>query len=90
MPANHVLPLLATQKIQTMLAGLTPAASEFPSDLARPDARSCEDLTDAAASRRLRAANPGYLAEARRQSHKLLCLIRDPKDAFIRYTASFE
>jgi hypothetical protein len=86
MPANHVLPLLATQKIQTMLAGLTPPVS----DLSRPDARSCEDLTEAAASRRLRAASLGYLAEARRQSHKPLRLTRDPKDAFIRYTTSFE
>jgi len=62
MPLNQVLPLRATQKIHMMLAGFTP-----PADPARLD------LVATAASRRLRAASRGYLADIRRQIQRALC-----------------
>jgi hypothetical protein len=61
-----VLPLRATQKIQTMFAGLTPPSSRLE------DAAGLAMLTTAAASRRLMAASHGYLAAARRQTHRAL------------------
>ncbi len=78
MEANHVLPLLATQKIQTMLVGLKPSTSPSGATTGeRPDP------AEAAASRRLRTASFGYRVEARRHAHKPLCFTRDPKDALI-------
>ncbi|MGH3146592.1 MAG: hypothetical protein ACRDTR_12405 [Rubrobacter sp.] len=73
-----MLPLLATQKIQTMFAGLKPSAS--PSGATT---RERPDPTEAAASRRLRTASFGYRAEARRHAHKPLLFTRDPNDALI-------
>jgi hypothetical protein len=73
MPLNQVLPLRATQKIQMMLAGFTPpvSRSDAPADAAR------RDLVATAASRRLRAASRGYLADVRRQIQRALCSTRD-------------
>jgi hypothetical protein len=55
---GQVLPLRATQKIQTMFAALTPSSR-------LEDAAGLALLTAAAASR-------GYLAAARRQTHRAL------------------
>ena len=55
MEASHVLPLLATQKIQTMLAGLRPS----PFSSGATTTRERPDPTEAAASRRLRTASFG-------------------------------
>ncbi|CAA9463367.1 MAG: hypothetical protein AVDCRST_MAG25-1168 [uncultured Rubrobacteraceae bacterium] len=80
MEASHVLPLLATQKIQTTFAALKP--SPFSSGATM---RERPDPADAAASRRLRTASFGYRVEARRHAHKPLLFSRDPKDALIKY-----
>jgi hypothetical protein len=70
-----VLPLRATQKIQTMLAGFTPPSSGFepPAGLVLPGFTTLPDLTAAALSLRLKVASHGYLAEVRRQIHRALC-----------------
>lgn len=73
-----MLPLLATQKIQTMFAGLKPSTAPSGATTGeRPDP------TEAAASLRLTTASFGYRAEARRHAHRPLCFTRDPKDALI-------
>ena len=75
MEASHVLPLLATQKIQTTFAGLRPSPT-----LSETITRERPDPTENAASRRLMTASFGYRAEARRHAHKPLLFKRDPKD----------
>jgi hypothetical protein len=80
MEASQVLPLLATQKIQTMSAGLRPSPASSGATttrVVRPDPK------EAAARRRLSMASFGYRAEARRQAHRPLLFNRDPKDALI-------
>jgi hypothetical protein len=72
MPLNQVLPLRATQNIHMMLAGFTPGVSRSE---ATPSAD--PDLVATAASRRLKAASRGYLADIRRQIQRALCPTRD-------------
>lgn len=76
MEASHVLPLLATQKIQTTFAGLKPSPSSSTATM-----RGRPEPTEA--SRRLRTASFGYRVEARRHAHNPLFFKRDPKDALI-------
>jgi len=80
MEASHVLPLLATQKIQTTLAGLRPSPASSGATM-----RERPDPAEAAARRRLRTASFGYRVEARRHAHKPLLFSRDPKDVPIAY-----
>lgn len=75
-----MLPLLATQKIQTTFAGLRPSPASSGATT-----RGRLAPAEAAASRRLRTASFGYRVEARRQAYKPLFFSRDPKDVPIAY-----